>query len=229
MNEQIWWYLARSSGLVAWVLLVGSLVLGALLATRALKPLDRPAWLLAMHRWTSGLAVVSTVVHLAALVADSYVEFTLVDLAVPFASTWKTEAVAVGVVATYLLVAVMVTSWMMSRLPKGVWRGVHLTSYAMVWLVTVHAGMAGTDASKRVYQAVALMLTIAAVTAAILRIVIGRRGAAAARAASGLSSGLDPASPVPPPPTAEERVAALAAARAARRADQAKDPTDHRT
>ena len=53
MNPQIWWYLARSGGIVAWVLLVASVVWGVLLATRVLKPHDRPAWLLGMHRWLS--------------------------------------------------------------------------------------------------------------------------------------------------------------------------------
>lgn len=227
MNEQVWWYLARSSGLVAWVLLVGSVVLGVLLSTRALKPLDRPAWLLALHRWMSGLAVAATGLHLAGLVADNYVHFGLVDLLVPFASTWKPEAVAVGVVALYLLALVQITSLLMARLPKRVWRGIHLSSYAMVWLVTVHAGLAGTDVGNRVYQGVALLLTIAAVTAAVLRVLVGRR-AAARPAATGPSLPPPTGSPVadrPAPVTsaearARERVEALAAARAARREDR---------
>lgn len=204
MNNQVWWYLSRSSGMVAWILLVGSLLLGVLLVTRALKPMDRPAWLLALHRWVSGLAVIATALHLGALVADNYVDFTLVDLLVPFASRWKPEALALGVVAMYLLVLVQVTSLLMARIPKRLWRGIHFSSYAMVWLVTVHAGMAGTDVKQRIYQLVALLLTIVAVTAAVLRIIIGRRGAGrAAESASGSSS-------------AEDRVAALAAARRAR-------------
>ena len=44
MNEKVWWYLSRSSGIIALVLLVLSVVWGVLLATRALKPHDRPAW-----------------------------------------------------------------------------------------------------------------------------------------------------------------------------------------
>lgn len=203
MNDQVWWYLSRSSGMVAWILLVGSLLLGVLLVTRALKPMDRPAWLLALHRWVSGLAVMATALHLGALIADNYVDFTVVDLVVPFASRWKPEALALGVVALYLLVLVQVTSLVMARIPKRLWRAIHLSSYAMVWLVTVHAGMAGTDVKQRIYQLVALMLTIVAVTAAVIRIIIGRRGAGRAADADAGSSAAD-------------RVAALAAARRAR-------------
>ena len=60
MNEKIWWYLSRSSGIIALVLLVLSVVWGVLLATRALKPYDRPAWLLDLHKWLGGTALVMT-------------------------------------------------------------------------------------------------------------------------------------------------------------------------
>lgn len=176
MNEQIWWYFSRSSGMVAAIMLVLSLVWGAFMATRALRPLDRPAWMLAMHRWFSALAVVGVAVHLAALVADSYVHFGAKELLVPMASSWKPGAVAIGVVATYLLVLVQVTSLAMKRLPKRLWRGVHVTSYLLTWMVFMHAGLAGTDVANRAYQAVALLLAILAVTATMLRVVLGRFG-----------------------------------------------------
>ena len=99
MNQQIWWYLARASGMVAVVLLVASLVLGVLLSTRALKPVDSPAWLREMHRWVSMLAVVATGTHLAGLVADSYAHFGWREILVPGASSWKPTAVTVGVIA----------------------------------------------------------------------------------------------------------------------------------
>lgn len=226
MNEQTWWYLSRASGLVAWALLIGSLVLGVLLATRALKPLDRPAWLLSMHRWFSGLAVTATVVHLLALVLDGYVQFGAKEIFVPMASTWQPGAVTFGIVAMYVMALVQVTSLMMKRLPKRLWRGVHMTSYLLVWTATVHAGMAGTDATNRVYQAVAPLLTIAAVSATVLRIIVGRRGGAAA------VTGTATARTVTEPTTATEvedpavvaaarltdRAAMIAAARASRSA-----------
>jgi predicted ferric reductase len=176
MNPQTWWYVARASGMVAWVLLVASLVWGVLLATRVLKPIDRPAWLLAMHRWLSGLAVVCTGLHLGGLVADNYLHFGWKEILVPNGSPWKTGAVTVGVIALYLLIAVQATSLLMKKLPKRLWRAVHVTSYGLVWSVSVHAALAGTDVTNRVYQGVALLLTIAAVTAAVLRVTAGRRG-----------------------------------------------------
>ena len=188
MNPQIWWYLARSGGIVAWVLLVASVVWGVLLATRVLKPHDRPAWLLGMHRWLSSLAVTCTGLHLVALVADSYVHFGWSELFVPGASAWRTTAVAVGVVAFWLMALVHVSSLLMRRLPRRAWRGIHYASYAVVWLVSIHAGLAGTDATNRLYQFVALLLSIAAVTAAMVRVLTPRRSR---RPGAGATEGVD--------------------------------------
>ncbi|MDA2960871.1 MAG: hypothetical protein O3A61_00985 [Actinomycetota bacterium] len=49
MSDHFWWYLSRSTGIVALVLLVLSFTWGILLSTRALREVDRPAWLLATH------------------------------------------------------------------------------------------------------------------------------------------------------------------------------------
>ena len=175
MNPQFWWYVTRATGIVAWVALVASVVLGVLLATRVLKPLDRPAWLLAMHRWLAAIAVTCTGLHLVALVADGYVHFGWAELLVPGASSWRTTAVALGVVAFWLLAAVQISSMLMRRLPKRFWRGIHYGSYGVVWLVSLHAGLAGSDVTNRVYQFVALLLTITAVTAAVVRVLTPRR------------------------------------------------------
>ncbi len=178
MNKQIWWYLARSSGMVAAVLLVASFIWGVLMATRALKPIDRPAWMLAMHRWFSGLAVTATALHLVGLVADSYVHFGAKEILVPMTSTWKPVAVTLGVLSMYILATVQITSMMMKRLPRRVWRGIHYSSYALVWLVFIHAGLSGSDTSNRAYRIIALILAIVVTTVAMLRIRLGKYSAA---------------------------------------------------
>ena len=146
MAPEIWWYVARATGLVAWALAVVSLALGLALASRALGTRPKGPWLLDLHRWTGGLALVLTAAHVGALVADSYVHFDLVDALVPLASEWKPGAVAWGVVALWLLMAVEVTSLLMRRLPKALWHAVHLSSYVVAVAATLHGVSAGTDA-----------------------------------------------------------------------------------
>lgn len=170
MNEKTWWYLSRSSGIVALVLLVLSVVWGVLLATRALRPHDRPAWLLDLHRWLGGTALAMTGLHLLGLYADGYIDYGVTELFVPGASEYRPVAVAVGVLSFYVLVAIQVTSYLRRRLSLRTWHAIHLLSYGLVWGAAIHAGLAGTDTVNRLYQALALLLSMIAVAATIIRV-----------------------------------------------------------
>lgn len=145
-STKLWWYVSRSAGIVGWALCAASVLWGLALATRALGRKPSAPWLLDLHRFLGGLAVVFVVVHMASLMIDPFVRFTLGDLLVPFASTqYRPGAVAWGVVAFYLLLAVEVTSLLKKRLPARLWRGVHLTSYVLYAFATVHLLTAGSD------------------------------------------------------------------------------------
>jgi sulfoxide reductase heme-binding subunit YedZ len=176
MSPQFWWYVARASGIVAWIMLTATVVWGVLVSTKAFPKQRHPQWLLALHRWLAGLSVVFLAVHLLALVADTYVTFDLADLTVPFAADWKTGAVALGVVAMWMLVAVQLTSLVMRRLPRRVWRAVHLFSYAAFWLTSLHAAFAGTDTDVWLYQ-LGAVASIGAVAWALMYRVADRRAA----------------------------------------------------
>jgi hypothetical protein len=95
------------------------------------------------------------VAHVGALAFDSFVGFDWDDLLVPFASAWRPAAVAWGVVAAYLLVAVEVTSLLMRHLRRGLWHAVHLLSLVVFGAVTLHALYAGADAQEPLVQAFA--------------------------------------------------------------------------
>jgi predicted ferric reductase len=175
MNEQIWWYLARASGMVAWLFLAVAVIWGLLLSTRLLQERRRPAWLLALHRWLGGLAVTFTGIHLAGLVADTYEHFGFREIAIPFASEWRPEAVAWGVVGLYLLVAVQVTSLMMRHLPRQLWKGVHYLSFLLFFVASMHAAAAGTDASTPWYRVVATLTISTTLFTTLYRVLTGSR------------------------------------------------------
>jgi sulfoxide reductase heme-binding subunit YedZ len=174
MSEQFWWYLARSSGIVAWLMLTAAVIWGIVLSTKAFPEHRRPAWLLDLHRWLGGLTLAFLAIHLGALVADNYLQFDLADLTIPFASEWEPGAVALGVIALWLLVAIELTSLAKRRLPKRVWRGIHLTSYAVFWLTSIHAALAGTDRTLWLYQVTAVA-SIAAVAWSLMYRLANRR------------------------------------------------------
>ncbi|MGD9996528.1 MAG: ferric reductase-like transmembrane domain-containing protein [Ilumatobacteraceae bacterium] len=170
MNPQFWWYVARASGIVAWLMLTASVLWGIVLSTKAFPRTRRPAWLLDLHRWLGALTIGFVAAHLGALVADNYVHFGLADLIVPFASSWRTGAVALGVCALWLMIAVEVTSLAMRRLPRHIWRAIHLTSYGVFWLASLHASFAGTDRTHPLYRFTTVVTVVAVMLAVIYRL-----------------------------------------------------------
>jgi DMSO/TMAO reductase YedYZ heme-binding membrane subunit len=152
MSEKFAWYLSRSSGWVAFVLLAFTVMWGVLGITRLIERRGLPRWLLDVHRHLAFLSVVFTGIHLGALVADNYMQIAWREILVPFSIDYRPGAVAWGVVAMYLMVAVQLTSWLRHRIPRRWWRGVHFLSYPMLWMVTMHGLRAGTDADEPLVQ-----------------------------------------------------------------------------
>ena len=195
MNEKLWWYVARSTGIVAWALVAAAVIWGLLLTTRLLGGRSAPKWLLDLHRFLGGAAVILVALHLGSLLLDSYTDFRPVDLVVPFASSWRPLAVAWGVLALYLLVAVEVSSLAMRRLPRKTWHVIHLASYACFLLVSVHALTAGTDVANPVARFLGVFGVLLVTFLAALRMATWRRAVARRTAA--------PVATVPPAPTVD--------------------------
>lgn len=139
---------------MTWTTATASVVLGLLLASKRLRARTGP-WFLDLHRFLGGISVVFLLAHLGTLWADSYVEFGPRELLIPGASAWKTEAIAWGIVAAYLLVAVQVSSMLRSRISNRVWRGIHFTSFLAMVAGSYHAFLAGSDVENPVTWAIA--------------------------------------------------------------------------
>ena len=113
-------------------------------------------WLLGVHRFLGALAVVFMGVHVASLLLDGFVHFGFSDVLIrsPARGTRSRSAGAM----MYLLVAIEVTSLAKSRLPYRWWRTVHLGSYPLFALATVHSLSAGTDTTAVINDGLAVAL-----------------------------------------------------------------------
>ncbi|MDO9176478.1 MAG: hypothetical protein Q7V62_16855, partial [Actinomycetota bacterium] len=87
---------------------------------------------------------------------------------------WNTVAISWGVIAFYLLVVIQVSSWTMKWLPRRLWHAVHLLSYALFAMVTVHGFMAGSDSTNIVFFAVACGGIAILTFALVARVLQGR-------------------------------------------------------
>lgn len=185
MNPQLWWFVTRSTGILTWALATAAVLWGLGVTSKPLGKKPAPSWMLDLHRFLGALTVLFLAAHLGALLADSYTNWTLADLAVPYATTWKPGPVAWGIVAAWLLVAVEVSSLFMRYLPRVWWRRLHLTSYLVFVAATIHFLSAGTDSTN-----LALRIAVGASVGSVafltgFRIRQGRRKAALRRAATG--------------------------------------------
>jgi len=172
--DHLSWYVARASGIVAWALMAAGVLWGLAISTKSLRGRVKPNWMLDLHRFLGGLATVFAVIHVGALVADSYVHFGPADVLVPLASSWKPGPVAWGIAGFYLLAAVEVTSLARRRLPGRVWRLVHAASLPLWVVATVHLVTAGTDAGNGIVRSAALLSTGAVLFFALVRVLSPR-------------------------------------------------------
>jgi DMSO/TMAO reductase YedYZ heme-binding membrane subunit len=151
------WYVARSGGIVAWALVTVSVVVGLVQSTRVARGRANPAWLRGFHANAGGMALAFTGIHVVGLLLDTTVHFSVADVLLPFAAAWRPLAVAWGIVAMYLLLAVGITAWARRRLPRGAWLKVHRISALTYGLATAHLLTAGTDVANPVLAGTALV------------------------------------------------------------------------
>ena len=225
MTQKLVWYTIRASGLVTWGLVTASVLWGLLLSSRSTRR-PRPAWVLDLHRFIAGLAFAFLAVHLGGLLLDTYIGFSPAAIAVPFASHWRPAAVAWGILAVYLLVAIEITSLLMARLSRRLWHAIHLGSFAVFVAATVHALTAGTDAANPAFRGFAIGSSAAVATLTVVRVAARARRRAVRRPAPAV---LESAPPRLAPPTlrpieeaiAEVRRGAARGGRVARRGHDA--------
>jgi predicted ferric reductase len=142
------WFITRSTGITAFVLLTLATVLGIAATQRALASRAWPRFATQhLHRNISLLAVVVLLVHIVTTLADSYVDVGWLSIVIPFWSSYRTFGVALGTIAFDLLLLVILSSLLRLRISARLWRAIHFTSYAAWPLALLHFLNTGTDAS----------------------------------------------------------------------------------
>jgi DMSO/TMAO reductase YedYZ heme-binding membrane subunit len=145
-NAKALWYLTRGTGVVALLLLTGSIVLGVLTSVR-FRTTRWPRFVTAgLHRNLTLLAICFVAVHVLSTLADGYAPIGLKDAVIPFASPYRPVWLGLGAVAFDLLLALVATSLLRARIGYRLWRRVHWLAYASWPIALVHALGTGSDA-----------------------------------------------------------------------------------
>lgn len=165
------WYASRATGLVSLLMLTATMVLGLLGAGR-FNTSRWPRFVLAtVHRNISLLIVVFLAIHISTAVIDPYAGIGWLDTVLPFVSVYHPLSLGLGAVAFDLVLALIVTSLLRTRITLRTWRALHLTAYAC-WPVALLHGLAigGADTHRLWVLALDGVCVLVVVVAGIWRL-----------------------------------------------------------
>jgi predicted ferric reductase len=144
--ESITWVVARAGGFTAYGLLALAVIVGLALSLHWQSP-QWPRLINAeLHNFLTLLSTVFLVVHVGAVIVDPFTHFTLLQVFVPFASTYRPLWMGLGVVALYLGIAIGISTLLRKRIGYTLWRQLHTLTLAIFVLATIHGIFTGTDA-----------------------------------------------------------------------------------
>ena len=166
-GPSLYWYLTRSTGAVALLLLTGAVVLGIMEVRRWSSPSWPRFAVDALHRNVSLLAMVFLVLHILTSVLDSFAPISLADAFIPFIGSYRPFWLGLGAVAFDLLLAVTVTSLLRQRLGYTSWRAIHWLTYASWPIALLHGFGTGSD----VKSAWLLLLSLACLAVVLVALV----------------------------------------------------------
>lgn len=143
--QHVLWYTTRATGIVALILLTGTVVLGVVGTARVASERWPRIVTAGLHKNLALTATALVAVHVVTTILDPFVSIGLVAAFVPFTSSYRPIWLSLGAVAFDLLLAVLITSLLRDRLSHRAWQIVHLLVYACWPVALWHALGTGTD------------------------------------------------------------------------------------
>ncbi|MDR7435975.1 MAG: ferric reductase-like transmembrane domain-containing protein [Armatimonadota bacterium] len=148
-EPRAFWYLARTSGIVSYLLLWSSISLGLLASSRLSRLWPGGSLAVDIHQFTSLLAIAFAFFHALVLLGDRTIGVTGLQIILPFGSTWyRPFWVGLGQVGFYLMIPVAFSFYFRRIIGYRTWRLVHYGGFVVYWLVVLHAAGAGSDVTS---------------------------------------------------------------------------------
>jgi sulfoxide reductase heme-binding subunit YedZ len=166
-----YWYLTRSTGAVALLLLTFAIALGVLDVRRFSTP-QWPRFVVdSLHRNVSLLAMAFLLLHILTSVLDSFAPISLIDSVIPFAGSYRPLWLGLGAISFDMLLAVTITSLLRQRMGYSSWRAIHWLTYASWPIALLHVFGTGSDVKATwmlVLSIGCLLIVLAAVLARVI-------------------------------------------------------------
>lgn len=144
-SQQLWWYVTRSSAIIAYLLLFLSTAWGLAVPSKIINPLIDPASTFDFHQFISLLMLGFALLHILVLTLDRYLPYSTLQILVPFLSPYRPVWVGIGILSFYILLLVTVTFYIRQRIGMSTFRVIHVLSLPGYLGITLHGLYAGTD------------------------------------------------------------------------------------
>ncbi len=184
LTPHLFWITSRAAGFAALVLASLAVSMGLLMSTKLLK--GRTTDLRAAHDTLSLATIVAIVVHAVSLLGDAFLHPSILDITIPFVSSYKTFWTSLGIVGGWSLILLGLSYYARRYVGAVRWRKLHRFT-ALAWLLGLaHALGEGTDAGQAWFLAMIALVAIPALALLATRL-----------ARSGVPAAVGPPSPEP--------------------------------
>jgi methionine sulfoxide reductase heme-binding subunit len=160
-STHLFWLTSRAAGTTALVLSSLALSMGLAMALgkrragllRRLGAIERRS----IHEALALATMVAIAIHGLSLIGDSYLHPSIIDVTVPFASSYKTLPTSLGILAGWGLIILGLSYYLRGRIGVRRWRLIHRMT-ALAWALGVaHTFTEGSDATQPWFLALVLL------------------------------------------------------------------------
>ena len=165
------WFVIRTTGVMAYLILSLSVVLGLLTSSRILMKWIALPLASELHKVSTFLALAALIIHVGMLLIDPTFPFTVTELFTPMLAPYRPIAVTAGLVSIYLSVLLTFSFYIRRRIGQKTWRVFHYTGFIAYLLATLHGLFAGTDSASLWAQAMYMSSALSVLLLVNLRII----------------------------------------------------------
>lgn len=163
-SSQVFWFITRSAGLIAYLLFWLSTVWGLAVSSKIFDRLLNRPFTFDTHGFLSMLALGFIFIHVGALLFDTYQPLSMMQLLVPLTSSYRPFAVGLGIVSLYLTLVVTASFYLRKRIGYKTSRMLHYLSFLAYIGATIHGVLAGTDttlfSTQLIYEETAVVVLL---------------------------------------------------------------------
>jgi Predicted ferric reductase len=138
------WTTTRASGMTSYLFLFLSTVAGIMMGSRLINNKAKPI-VLNVHQTAGWFGFLFGMIHGSVLLFDDYVGYSLSELLIPFTADSHPILTGLGTLSFYTAFLVILSSDLMKKLGRKVWKLTHLLAFPGYFMSLVHGLLIGSD------------------------------------------------------------------------------------